>query len=403
MSVKINLPKWQSYQLGDLFQIKHGYAFESAYFANQGEYILLTPGNFYEEGGFRAKGASEKYYTGDFPQEYLLKQNDLLIVMTEQAAGLLGSSLLVPTDNRYLHNQRLGLIWGIEETKLNKSYLYHLFNSQDVREQIHVTASGTKVRHTSPSKIYQVEIHIPSIHEQQKIAEILSSWDEAIDLTEQLMAAKKRRKQALMQRLLTGKVRFWGLEWQPWREVLLGEIFTERTEIGYAHLPLLAITSEQGIVHRDTLEKRDTSSEDKSKYLRICPGDIGYNTMRMWQGVSAVSRFEGIVSPAYTICIPNQDEIDVNFMGYLFKFAPIVHLFWRFSQGLVDDTRNLKFDNFAQIKVRIPHKEEQQKIAGVLEMCDQEITLLQQKLSALRQQKQGLMQQLLTGKIRVKV
>ena len=124
--------------------------------------------------------------------------------------------------------------------------------------------------------------------------------------------------------------------------------------------------------------------------------------MRMWQGVSGVSSLEGIVSPAYTICIPKK-EIDAQFAGYLFKFPPIIHLFHRFSQGLVNDTLNLKFHNFAQIVVKIPPIEEQRKIAEVLRCCDTEIEQLKRLQSAYITQKKGLIQKLLTGKVRVPI
>ena len=124
--------------------------------------------------------------------------------------------------------------------------------------------------------------------------------------------------------------------------------------------------------------------------------------MRMWQGVSAVSQYEGIVSPAYTICVPS-NEVDVDFMGYYFKFPPTVHLFWRYSQGLVNDTLNLKFPSFAKIPIEVPTKDEQAVIASVLKADDEDEVVLRKKLAALKQQKKALMQKLLTGQVRVKV
>jgi type I restriction enzyme S subunit len=142
------------------------------------------------------------------------------------------------------------------------------------------------------------------------------------------------------------------------------------------------------------------NNEDKSKYKRIMPDDVGYNTMRMWQGVSAVSTLEGIVSPAYTICIPKH-IVDVDFMGYFFKFSTVINFFRRYSQGLVSDTLNLKYNNFSQIKVVIPDIEEQRRIAQALSAVDNEINQFEKKLKALENQKRGLMQKLLTGEIRV--
>jgi len=243
---------------------------------------------------------------------------------------------------------------------------------------------------------------LPPLPEQQKIAQILSTWDKAIEKLEALIAAKQKRKKALMQQLLTGKKRFAGFD-REWKDFHLSELFKDRKETGYVDLNLLSITREKGVISRDEVERKDTSNDNKSKYLRICPGDIGYNTMRMWQGVSSLSALEGIVSPAYTICVP-KNNIDGKFAAYLFKTTPIVHLFQRYSQGLTSDTWNLKFHHFGEIKVSIPVDiKEQQKIASVLSAADTEIETHQNQLSALKQQKKGLMQQLLTGKKRVKL
>jgi type I restriction enzyme S subunit len=204
-----------------------------------------------------------------------------------------------------------------------------------------------------------------------------------------------------MQQLLKRKKRLLGFN-GDWKEYSMGSLFKERKETNFNHLPLLAITGNKGIIHASEIERKDSSNSDKSKYKRIMPGDIGYNTMRMWQGVSAVSTLEGIVSPAYTICIPT-DKVNIDFMGQFFKFPTTINLFWRYSQGLVSDTLNLKYSNFSQIKVLVPSIEEQQGIAKVLSTADYEINYLEKKLKALGKQKRGLMQILLTGEIRVNV
>ena len=122
----------------------------------------------------------------------------------------------------------------------------------------------------------------------------------------------------------------------------------------------------------------------------------------MWQGVCGLSQLEGIVSPAYTIITP-KSSIDGEFMALLFKSLPAIHLFHRHSQGLVDDTLNLKWHHFSEIKVTVPDKPEQQAIAAIFRIADRELDLLRSQLSVLQEQKKGLMQQLLTGKVRVKV
>ncbi|MEC5127118.1 restriction endonuclease subunit S [Verrucomicrobiales bacterium BCK34] len=245
---------------------------------------------------------------------------------------------------------------------------------------------------------------IPAIPlpEQKKIAEILSTWDDALEKLDDLIATKERQKHGLMQQLLTGKKRLPGFG-KSWVEKRLGDLFSNRKEAKRSDLPLLSITMALGVVDRDELVKKDSSNADKSKYLRITLGDIGYNTMRMWQGVSALSTLEGIVSPAYTICTPG-DGILGEYAAHLFKLPKTISLFHRYSQGLVSDTLNLKYPNFAQIEVTLPDDiKEQQAIASILDTSDQEIALLKKKRDAIDDQKRGLMQQLLTGKVRVKL
>jgi type I restriction enzyme, S subunit len=154
-----------------------------------------------------------------------------------------------------------------------------------------------------------------------------------------------------------------------WSRTTFGNVLNQRKESGFTNEELLAVTSSLGIVKRDTLERRDTSNEDKSKYLLVNEGDIAYNTMRMWQGVSGVSRFRGIVSPAYTICTPTE-RLDAGFAGYLLKDPEMVSVFRQRSQGLVSDTWNLKYESFAQIPCVIPPLPEQKKIDEILSGID---------------------------------
>ena len=194
------MSKWRKWKLERLIHIKHGYGFKSQYFTDSGPHILLTPGNFYDEGGFKP-GTREKYYKGPIPDGFILERGDLIVAMTEQAEGLLGSTAIVPEGNLYLHNQRLGLISILDETELDKQYLYRLFNTPIVRQQIRGSANGAKVRHTSPSRIYEVKVNLPPPATQKKIAAILSAYDELIE--------NNRRRIALLERMAEEIYREW--------------------------------------------------------------------------------------------------------------------------------------------------------------------------------------------------
>ena len=158
-----------SLPLGSYLSIKHGFAFKSEYFDEAGKYVLLTPGNFNESGGYKDRGEKQKFYIGDIPDGYILQKDDLLVAMTEQAPGLLGSPLLVPENDNFLHNQRLGLI-QLKDKKTEKTFLFYLFNTGLMRSIIHARAVGVKVRHTSPTKIESIEITLPELAQQKKFS-----------------------------------------------------------------------------------------------------------------------------------------------------------------------------------------------------------------------------------------
>lgn len=164
----------------ELIQIKHGYAFKSEFFRDHGKYVVLTPGHFFEEGGFRSRPEKDRFYDGEIPEGFILPERALIVAMTEQGPGLLGSSALVPEGEKYLHNQRIGLVTITDPSVLDKDFLYRLFNTKHVRAQINGSASGVKVRHTAPERIYRVVASIPALHTQRRIASALAAYDHLI-------------------------------------------------------------------------------------------------------------------------------------------------------------------------------------------------------------------------------
>lgn len=166
---------WVEKPFSELCDIKHGFAFKGEFFTNKGKYVVLTPGNYYESGGYRDRGEKQKYYAGEIPLDYIMEKGKMLVAMTEQAAGLLGSPLLVPDSNKFLHNQRLGLVTQKPGVPWTNEFFFHVFNTQAVRKAVHASASGVKVRHTSPTKIGEVVVSFPtSITEQKTIVAVLA-------------------------------------------------------------------------------------------------------------------------------------------------------------------------------------------------------------------------------------
>lgn len=187
------------------------------------------------------------------------------------------------------------------------------------------------------------------------------------------------------------EVRFKGFE-DDWEQRKLGDILKERNERSNEG-ELISVTINNGILPLSKLDRKDNSSEDKSNYKVVKKGDIAYNSMRMWQGASGYSNYEGIVSPAYTILIPNE-QVDGEYVGIYFKTTKIIFEFQKFSQGLTSDTWNLKYPQISQINSQIPDIQEQIQIRNQFLSLEMLITLHQRKLDLLNQMKKTLLNKL---------
>jgi type I restriction enzyme S subunit len=176
----------------------------------------------------------------------------------------------------------------------------------------------------------------------------------------------------------------------------LGAYFRSRRERGKAGLPTMSVTLDRGLVLRDSIERKMETNLTPDEHLKVYPGDIAYNMMRMWQGASGMAETEGIVSPAYVVLAP-KPNVDPLFASYLFKTKEMIHRFWAFSYGLTDDRLRLYPRDFTLIPASLPSLPEQQKIAEILSTWDKAIQTTEALLANARTQKRALMQYLLTG------
>ncbi|WKZ64811.1 MAG: restriction endonuclease subunit S [Flavobacteriales bacterium] len=194
---------WVTRPLSEFIHVKHGFAFLGEHFTQSGDYVLLTMGNFFESGGYRDRGEKQKYYVGPIPEEFVLSQGDLVVAMTEQAAGLLGAPLLVPESGKFLHNQRIGLVQQPNGVVVLNEFLFHIFNTKPFRDAVHASGSGVKVRHTSPTKIGEVEVSYPtSLNEQRRIVDALASLEKETKQLEATYQQKLRELEMLKKSVL---------------------------------------------------------------------------------------------------------------------------------------------------------------------------------------------------------
>jgi len=387
--------EWLRRKLGDTTKIKHGFAFKGQNFSSKGKYIVLTPGNFDPEGGFRYQGEKEKYYiSSDFPPEYILEKGDLLTVMTEQAVGLIGSTLIVPESGKFLHNQRLGLF----ETRkiVIRKFLFHYLKTTSLRIELSKTASGTKVRHTSPKKIESVNINIPSLPEQQKIAAFLTAVDSKIEQLSKKKALLEQYKKGMMQKLFSQELRFkdeQGNDFPDWEERKAGTIFHNHTNKKHdSDLPILAATQDRGVIPRnETGLDIKSSKRSIASYKIIEPGDFVIS-LRSFQGGIEFSEYLGICSPAY-IVLKSSIEITDEYFKFYFKKEDFISRLNNTVIG-IRDGKQIPYSSFAAMKLNIPCLSEQRKIATFLSSIDKKINLISTELNQAQSFKKSLLQQM---------
>ncbi|MEO9276143.1 restriction endonuclease subunit S [Marinomonas sp. 5E14-1] len=310
------------------------------------------------------------------PEEYNLAQTFTTLIVTPKAKDLDSWFLNYVLNSDYGEYQALRLVVGGGKGNLN----------------------------TSDFKIYP--LLLPPLSEQRKIAKILSTWDKAISTTERLIDNSKQQKKALMQQLLTGKKRLLddsGKTFESeWDYVRAGNIFLTRSNKKHdSDLPILAITQDQGAIPREFIDYNvSVTKESISGYKVVEQGDF-IISLRSFQGGIEYSRYKGICSPAYVILYPKIKIVDA-----FYKYHLKSHIFIQAMKSRLEGIRDgkiISYKYFSEIKLPKPSLEEQQKIASVLTNADKEIELLEQQLADLKQEKKALMQQLLTGKRRVKV
>lgn len=250
----------------------------------------------------------------------------------------------------------------------------------------------------SVEKLIRFQLSIPPLAEQRKIAEVLSTWDKAIELQTAIIDKLTLRKKGLMQQLLTGKKRLKGFS-EPFCYIKAGEVFRSSSIKGAGTEELLSATQENGVVPRRLLEGRVTMPAGNTDNFKLVEKGDFVISLRSFQGGIEYSEYQGIVSPAYIVLKPKL-HIDDSFYKYYFKSSDFIgHL--AIAVIGIRDGRQISYDDFCFVKIPFPSLEEQCAISEILVLNDREIEKEKQKLEALKQQKKGLMQQLLTGKKRI--
>lgn len=336
---------------------------------NNGKYQYATERTIHETHGIKVLPAGSIYYT---------------------CIASIGKMALSTQPS--VTNQQINSI--VPKSKYNNEFIYYAI--LNLSPKIKATQANTTLPIVNKTDFSRFRISIPQIREQEKVADFLSTVDERIAASERKCELLEHYKRGTMQQLFNQRIRFKkpdGSNYPDWQEKKLSEVFTERVGKGGKLENMLSVTIKNGVVPFSTIDRKDNSNVNKSNYKQVRAGDIAYNSMRMWQGASGVSDYDGIVSPAYTVITPKDGNVS-KFWGYYFKLPRVIFDFYRYSQGLTSDTWNLKFRQLSEVSLSVPGPEEQQKIADLLAALDDRITAEHTKLTAAKQFKKALLQRM---------
>ena len=280
------------------------------------------------------------------------------------------------------------------KNNITNQFLLYWFKTNEHLIKNMVVGTGIGAGKLDTQELNNIKILLPPLPEQEKIAGILSCWDDGIEKLSALIEKKKTQKKALMQQLLK-KIKTTNMK-------RFDEIFKDYSIKNQPCEKLLSATQDRGVLPRDMLQGRVMSPEGSLVgYKLVNIGDFVIS-LRSFQGGFEYSNYKGIISPAYTV-FKNIINIDKQFYRHFFKSYEFIEKYLSIAVVGIRDGKQISYQDLCSVKIPYPDLAEQKSIAEILSKADEEIELLNKKLEAFKQEKKALMQQLLTGKIRVKV
>jgi type I restriction enzyme S subunit len=317
---------------------------------------------------------------------------------------------LRPYLKKYWHAEFDGVcsseIWVLDSKGLCSNEFLFLLIQTDRFNQIANVSTGTKMPRADWGFISDYPFAIPPLEEQASISRILKRWDTLISNLKKLISAKKSYKKGLMQQLLSGKMRFPEFEREDWVEVKLKKffIYDSKKNTEDESLPIMSCSKVHGITKQENIFDKRIASKDISNYKIIEKNDLVYDPMLLWDAsIGFVDEVEkGVISPAYYTFKFKEQEGYRPYFKFLFDTHYMRYQYKAISQGTNTRRRKAPRNAFLKIPIKLPSSiEEQKKIADTLLAAQREIELLQEEKKLIERQKKGLMQKLLTGKVRV--
>lgn len=400
---------WISSQVGDHVDLLSGFAFKSSEYSENTEDIRLLRGDNIGQGFLRWRDAKRWDHSQyDDLSKYHLKVGDFVIAMDRTwVSGGLKVAEVQSKDLPSLLLQRVSRLRS--KSSLDQRLLNFLINSHRFEQYVKGVQTETAVPHISAKQIKEFPILLPPLAEQRKIADILSTWDRAIETTEALLATARTQKRALMQSLLTGKRRFPEFEGEEWREVRLGDVGkivsggtpdSTKPEFWDGDVQWATPTDITKLRSRfiEQTARQITEAGLSSSSAKLLPQGAILVCTRATIGELAIATIPICTNQGFKNLVLNQG-FDADFVFYLLQFYKNELI--RYSCG--STFLELSKKDFEKRSFIFPSLEEQRRIASTLNAAEAEIADYRAGIEKLRTEKKALMQQLLTGKRRVVV
>ena len=421
--------KLQKYKLGEILDVKRGASLTGEYYATSGNYIRLTCGNFdYKNNSFKINTSKDDlYYTGPVRDEFIMKRGDIITPLTEQAIGLLGSTAIIPEDNKYIQSQDVAKII-CKESVLHPMYAFYLISSETVKRQLSVAAQQTKIRHTSPDKIKDCVVWIPDLEEQKRIASILSALDNKIALNREI-----NQNLEAMAKLLYD---YWFVQFDfpnedgkpykssggemVWNEKLKREIpkgwnvlklgehcsFNQRTSNGYFNHPILYLDT-SNITNNtiDELQFLNPSSDIIPSRARrlVQEGDIVYSTVRpnlKHFGIIMNPDYNMVVSTGFAVITANWSAYRYFIYQFLTQAATVENLS-TIAQSAVSAYPSINTSDIENLDLVVPPDSMIEKYAKTACRLYLQIDTNYKEIKSLTKQRDELLPLLMNGQVSV--
>lgn len=385
--------EWEKVTLGELMRFKNGLNFTQD--LNGKEYNFLGVGCFKSKNTIRDISELERVYiSNSFDNDYLLKKNDLVFVRSNGSKDLVGRCVLIANDIPAATYSGFCIKGSLKSEKTTSEYILKNIEAGFLKEKLKRENRGTNISNLNQEILNSLEIKLPSLEEQKKIAETLSIWDSAIEKTEKLISEKEKLYKGYLNSFYNKngtcvKINSFA------KEKSLRNKGKELTQV-------LSVTNKNGFVPPEQQFGKKIASEDLSNYKIVEKGQFAYNPSRINVGsIARLDNFDSaVLSPMYTVFEINKDIISSDYFLYWLSSKYAIHQIKLCSQGGVREI--VGFEDFGKMEIKILSLQEQKKIADFLNMEKSEISLLKKQLEQYKLQKQGLMQKLLTGEWRVK-